>query len=155
MIELRRSSDQQIMRDNKGEILQAIVHVLKLMYGYDYRRDRLKHLKDIIGWCYKIAEIMDNDPKSHGTKFLSAYFDRECPFSKNKQKIQTVLKRYDPKRVVTKKEYIYANSVVFECINKLDDLEREKAYDYLFSKFPKKGFDEWDVVEDTDESLFR
>lgn len=59
-------TDRSIAEAYLGEITQAVYHIIKLEYKFNYKYDRVHHIEDISNWLIKVSTAICKDKSSKG-----------------------------------------------------------------------------------------
>lgn len=122
-------TDRSIAENHLGEINQAMIHIIKLEYRFDYERDKGHHIRSIVSWLHPIAVEVLKDRLSKGpTRVMQYYVKSINPLSLLNSWTIYLRKNYGFEGRLTMDDFDIAFSVVTTCIGYFD---RSMLKDYL------------------------
>lgn len=131
-------TDRSIAEAYQGEITQAVYHVLKLEFKFNYQFDRAKHIEDIANWLSKVASDIDDDKKSKGAVLVIKIYRTKLinPVSLCNSFTNRLRKKYNFTGRLTVDDLDNAIDIVLETLtNKRHDL----MVSYLNKIYPDDG----------------
>lgn len=67
-------TDREIAEKNHGGLDQALIHILKIRFGFDYDRDANTHRTSVWSFLFPILNQSLKKKKSNGFKYVLTYY---------------------------------------------------------------------------------
>lgn len=137
--ETRTFGISTIVDRNLGKLDQLFIHILKLIYAFDYERDRDAHCMTLNTFTEQLRKICESDKeltkrrgKTDYTGLILSYTD-ELDVRKLRKIRETLVSNYGFKGYIDRDEKTYALTIMHELLSRSTKSDR---MEYLEETFP-------------------